>query len=195
MEDSRKALVEKTIEVYETHIKAMQAAIPEIEKFDGKMYNKRFDNAILDAVKKVDGGMWFGSKTTCGILWLEFSQFNNFIRDGKYSVSYTDNRETNVHAGSYETVFTTTESGRWRVKAASIVLAVNVHIKTIQARIDQLRNALAQADTIRAEAQEMATAYVNFKEKYSSEVLDILGLYFELRNISRNKDYSVKTYK
>lgn len=187
MDKNRALKIEKTVEIYLDHAKALMSIVPVIQKFDGKIVNKRLDTEMQKVLPKGQGVRWV---TKYGWLNIELWNINNWIDGAR---GYTDNREHTVRCGEYETVFTA-DAGKWRLKAGPVIDAINKEIGRIHERANMLLDAYEKADQIRDEAAAAVEPLVAFCNKYDYEVKELLGLRFSVTNQSKDEDYSIKTY-
>ena len=191
MEDIRRRRMEKTAEVYDIHAKAMRDVIPVIQKFDGKVLNKRLDTAMATVLPKGMSAKWI---TWCDMFTIEFHFMDNYYKDGQYSVDYTENREATVRCGRYTDVFETTASGNWKIKAEPIINKLNERADVMESRAAAIHEAIAKADEIVAEAQAAVDPLIQFNHKYDSEIRELLGVYCTITEQGRNGNRTLSLY-
>ena len=203
----RKALILKTAEIYREHAVAFEAMIPVVEKFDGKIYNKRFENSLQNAVKEVGIEHYSVSTITkYGDLRIEGKSHNNDFRYGTPDVNgyrdtgYTDNRDSTAYVGRYEgdedKVFEATPGGKWRLKSDLIVKKLMDHVEDMINRAELVESVLNNQSKMESEFQKVANAFKSFNEKWGYEARTLMGLLFDLRYVGNIgwQNYNVKIH-
>ena len=196
----RNRMLVNTIRVYREHVKAMESIIPVVESFDGKVINKRFETA-LNEVALPDGlKYYFSYRIEYGCFKISgYNSNRSFPNEpddlGYCSYSYVDNECFNVRVDKVEETMNT-DTGKLRIKSGIIIQKIYECMAYNTRLADELENAMNNQDDIRKEFQEVVNQLVAFNKKYSYNVRNKLGIYYDLeyRGDSACKDYSIKTY-
>lgn len=199
-ENTRKTMMNATARAYREHAAALRAIIPVVNKFDGKIIDKRFETA-MNAAALPDGlNYHFSWVTTCGQLEIKAYNHNRSYREtpdtpGGYACTgYIKNECAHVRAGEYADVFETTPGGKWRIRAAAIVPAIEAEAERAEKDAADVEQALENRDLMVSELQAIADQLRNFEKKYSHEARDLNGLYYCLNYSGSHdtRDYSIR---
>ena len=191
-------LINAEIRVYRDHVTAIKAIIGVVKTMDGKIYDKRVETAMNKAVE----GYFFYTYTKYGELSIEgHNSINRSFTSGidslgYKSTGYVTNDTFTCRAGKFEDVFTTTDSGKWRIKASAIIPKLEECAAYNERLANDLEEAIINHDTMVKELQEIANKMIDFKHKYSYVVRELFGLNYDLeyRGSTNTKDYSIKTW-
>ena len=179
MYENKKMMLEKTAEVYEMHSKAMLTLIPVFERFDGKVIDRRLDTAMTGDLPEGQVAKW---KTEYG--YLKIGLWNDFsFQCGKYW-EYPENRSTVYSLGKYEEVFESTPSGKWRIKAAPIIEALEGASGYYSFKAEETRKVLNNADAIIEGMKERVKELNRYQGQFDYEAMDILGAYVHVSGYS-----------
>lgn len=138
------------------------------KELDGKVYNKRFDEALRQRT-----GFFFRSEITgYGSFTITISSPKSYQMSCVFSIP--------VNKG-----FTLTDSGKYRIKAEGIVPEIEKQMQERNKTEDELEEALksGQIEKAREEFTEITKELREFKQKYSSIILGVAGCSFSLRPI------------
>ena len=191
MEREREIVIEATASVYHQHAKAIENIIPVIEKFDGKILNKRLDTTMREAAPKGYYVKWI---TEYGQFKIELSNMDNRYPTGQFSCGYTRNREMTVWCGTYEECLETTEAGNWRIKAEPVVAALKKAAENAIKRCELLLDSLQNGDEIVAGMAKVCADLITYRKQYDSEVLELLGAYCTIENRSPDRNRLISTF-
>lgn len=191
MEKEREVVIEATASVYHQHAKVIEAIIPVVKKFDGKVLNKRFDDAMREVVPNEYYIKWV---TEYGSFKIELSNLGNRYPVGQYSCGYTRNREMTVWCGKYEECLETTAAGNWRIKAEPVVAALEKAAENARKRCELLLDSLQNGDEIVAGMAKVCADLIAYRKQYDSEVLELLGAYCTIENRSPNRNRLIDTF-
>lgn len=140
-----------------------------VKDLDGKVYNKRFDEALRQRT-----GFFFRSEITgYGSFTITIFSPKNYQMSCVFSIP--------VNKG-----FTTTESGKYRIKAEGVASEIEKQMQERNETEDELEEVLksGQIEKAREEFAEITKELREFKQKYSSTILGVAGCSFSLRPIS-----------
>ena len=198
--DTRVALINKEIEVYESYINLIPTISEVIKRFDNKCINKKFGEALDIAIngENARGNRKFFVRTNYGYS----GQFEITITNHDDSVKEIADKEYpnyyRVENKNYtfiipKTDFEITDSGNYRVKADAVIETLKDHKTNIIASIKGLEIGLTQTEEMIAEMKRIKAELEAFKNKYDYHMRDIMGLNFELRDNSsmQYKNYDI----
>ena len=187
MEDNRKLMMEKTAEVYDFQAKAMRDVIPVVEKFDGKVFNKRIETAMMNVLGQ---GYYVKWKREYSWLEIEFDYFNNWSDSGRF---YTRNREAYVRFMKRAEVLES-DGYHERIKAAPIIEGLKKEADRLQKKAAMIREAIENGDEIVAGMVKIAEELRTYRSQYDIEVLELLGAYCVLNNQSPDTNRAIKCW-
>ena len=137
-----------------------------VRAFDGKVYNKKFDEAL-----KQKTGLFVKSEMT------GYGSFNITIYSPKnYQMSCSFSIPVN-------TGFTATESGKYRIKKQGIVSEIKEQMLTRSKIKDELEANLkaGHIEKAREELSEIVKALRELRQKYNATILSVAGCDFSFR--------------
>lgn len=199
-ENTRKTMMSATARVYREHAAALRAIIPVVSKFDGKIIDKRFETAMNAAELPRGLEYHFSYATTCGGLEIGAYNYNRSYKEtpetpGGYACTgYVQNERANVYAGAYADVFETTPGGKWRIRAAAIIPAIEAEAERAEKDAADVEQAAENRAAMVEELQAIADRLRAFEKKYSHEARDLNGLYYSLNycGSTSTRDYSIR---
>ena len=196
--ETRVAIINKEIEVYNSYISLIPIMEEVIRKFDNKCINKKFETALDEAVNNGKTGQErkFYVTTNYGYS----GQFEITVRSYNDSVKEITDKEYpsyyKVENNTYTFVipkgdFEITDSENYRIKANEMIETIKEHIANISFSIESLKKGLAQADEMIAEMKRIKAEFNAFEKKYSYHMRDVMGVNFTLRD---NGNYEYRRY-
>ena len=189
--ETRIAIINKEIEVYESYIALIPTIAEVIKKFDNKCINKKFQTALDEAVNNgnTKQGRKFLATTNYGYsgqFEITFRSYNDSVKeitDKEYPSYYK------VENNEYTFVipkdnFEITDSGNYRIKADEIVETIKEHNANICFSIKALQKGLDQAKEMIAEMKRIKAELEAFNNKYDFHMRDLMGVNYALRDNS-----------
>ena len=196
--ETRVAIINKEIEVYESYINLIPTIAEVIKKFDNKCINKKFQEELDKAVNNgnITQGRKFYVTTNYGYdrqFEIKFHSYNDSVKEitDKEYPSYF-----RVENNSYTFVipkgdFEITNGGNYRIKADEMIETIKEHIVNICFSIEDLKKGLSQADEMVQEMKRIKAELEAFNNKYSYHLRDLMGVNFTLRD---NGNYEYRRY-
>lgn len=197
-QETRVAIINKEIEVYESYINLIPTIEEVIKKFDNKCINKKFDNALNEAVnngktgqeRKFYANTKYGYSGQFEITFHAYDDSVKEITDKEYPSYYKVENNTYTFVIPKDN-FEITDSGNYRIKANEMIETLKEHIPNICISIESLQKGLAEADEMISEFKRIKAEFEKFEKKYSYHMRDIMGVNFALRN---NGSYEYRNY-
>lgn len=196
--ETRIAILQKEIEIYNNFINIIPTIYKVIHKFDGKVINKKFGEALDNAVKVGDGReRKYHASTDYGyngsfIIKIYF--YNDRVKevgdDREYPSWY---RVSNSDYRFYfpKDNFIITDSGNYRVIADKMRETIIKEIPKLHAEIETIENGIKQTDEMIAEAKRIKAELDAFNNKYDYHIRNVMGAVFDLRD---NSDSQYRNY-
>ena len=189
--ETRIAIINKEIEVYQSYIGLIPTIVEVIRKFDNKCINKKFQTALDEAVNNGKTGQErkFYVTTNYGYS----GQFEITVRSYNDSVKEITDKEYpsyyKVENNTYTFVipkgdFEITDSGNYRINADTMIDTIKEHATNINFSIMALKKGLAQANEMITEMKRIKAELEAFKNKYQYHMRDLMGVNYELRDNS-----------
>ena len=197
-QETRVAIINKEIEVYESYINLIPTIEEVIKKFDNKCINKKFDNALNEAVNNGKTGQErkFYANTKYGYngqFEITVHSYNDSVKeisDKEYPNHYRVENNTYVFMIPKDN-FEITDSGNYRIKADAIIESLYKSEDILLGRIETLKAGLINADKMISEFKRIKAEFEKFEKKYDYHMRDIMGVNFTLRN---NGSYEYRNY-
>lgn len=188
-QETRVAIINKEIEVYESYINLIPTISEVIKQFDNKCINKKFDNALNEAVnngktgqeRKFYANTKYGYSGQFEITFHAYDDSVKEITDKEYPCYYKVENNTYTFVIPKDN-FEITDSGNYRIKANEMIETLKEHIPNICIRIESLQKGLAEADEMISEFKRIKAELEAFKTKYDYHIRDVMGVNFDLRN-------------
>ena len=189
--ETRVAIINKEIEVYNSYISLIPIMEEVIRKFDNKCINKKFETALDEAVNNGKTGQErkFYVTTNYGYS----GQFEITVRSYNDSVKEITDKEYpsyyKVENNTYTFVipkgdFEITDSENYRIKANEMIETIKEHIANISFSIESLKKGLDQAKEMIAEMKRIKAELEAFNNKYDFHMRDLMGVNYALRDNS-----------
>lgn len=190
-QETRVAIINKEIEVYQKYINLIPTIAEIIEKFNNKCINKKFTEALDEAANNGKTGQErkFLATTSYGYngrFEIEVRAYDNSVKeitDDEYPNHYQVENNKYIFEFPKEN-FEITDSGNYRVKADAMIESLANSKNNLLNRIDTLQTGLAQADEMIAEMKRIKSEFAEFENKYNYHIREIMGVNFRLRNDS-----------
>lgn len=202
LREKSEKLLNLYLENLETGIKALELMIPVVEKFNGKVYNARFDNAITKVLEEHENEL--GQR-----LWthieLDLSNFKMELHFTKRCLHGKDCNEYLPSSYDEKRLYIYSKFSRWgdsqenknyhdpalegdeyyfyidlnyntRIKSGAIVKAIQKEIQEIRDEIKMLREDIARVDEYQARAKELKEAMENLHRKIPYQIADFFDI-------------------
>lgn len=199
-QETRIAIINKEIEVYNSYINLIPTIAEVIEKFNNKCINKKFENALDEAVNngKIGQERKFSIFTKYGysgqfeITVIAYDDSVKEVTDKEYPNYYKVENNTYTFVIPKEN-FEITESGNYRVKAIEIIETLKDHVTNICIRIESLQKGLYKANEMIQEMKRIKAEFEAFNNKYDYHMRDLMGVNYTLRDNSsmQYKNYDI----
>lgn len=186
--ETRVAIINKEIEVYNSYISLIPIIEEVIKKFDNKCINKKFQTSLDEAV---NNGNTKQRKFYVTTNYGYSGQFEITVRSYNDSVKEITDKEYpgyyKVENNAYTFVipkgdFEITDSGNYRIHADTMIDTIKEHATNINFSIMALKKGLAQANEMITEMKRIKAELEAFKNKYQYHMRDLMGVNFELRD-------------
>ena len=191
--ETRIAIINKEIEVYQSYIGLIPTIVEVIRKFDNKCINKKFQTALDEAINNGNTKQRKFYVTTnygySGQFEISVRSYNDSVKeicDKEYPSYYKIENNTYtfvIHKGDFEI----TDSGNYRIKANEMIETIKGHTANISFSIEALKKGLAQANEMITEMKRIKAELEAFKNKYQYHMRDLMGVNYELRDNSSMK--------
>ena len=195
--ETRIAIVNKEIEVYESFINIIPTIAEVIRRFDNKCINKKFTDALDKAVNNGDiKNRKFYISTEYGYngqFEITVHSYNDSVKeisDKEYPNHYRVDNNTYTFVIPKDN-FEITESGNYRIKADEMICVLYEHKTNIIFSIESLQKGLIKANEMISEMKRIKAELEAFNNKYSYHMRDIMGVNFTLRD---NTSYEYRNY-
>lgn len=196
--ETRIAIINKEIEVYQSYINLIPTIAEVIKRFDNKCINKKFEDALDEAVNNGKTGQErkFLVRTNYGYsgqFEITVHSYNDTVKEiseKKYLHFYR------VEKNDYTFVipkgnFEITNSGNYRIKADEMIEVLGEHEINILFSIKALQKGIEQADEMVQEMKRIKAELEAFNNKYPYHMRDLMGVNFTLRD---NSSYKYRNY-
>lgn len=197
-QETRIAIINKEIEVYNSYISLIPIMEKVIRKFDNKCVNKRFETALDEAANNGKTGQerkfyvrtGYGYSGQFEITVRAYNDRVKEITDKEYPNYYrVDNNEYTFVIPKER--FEITDSGNYRIKADKIIDILKVHGDNIRLMAFKLQVELDKADEMIQEMKRIKAELEAFNNKYYYHMRDVMGVNFTLRD---NTSYEYRNY-
>lgn len=196
-QETRIAIINKEIEVYNSYISLIPIMEEVIRKFDNKCINKRFTDALDKAVNNGDiKNRKFYISTEYGYsgqFEITVHSYNDSVKeitDKEYPNYYKVENNTYTFVISKDN-FEITDSGNYRIKTDAIIENLYKSEDILLGRIETLKAGLIKANEMISEMKRIKAELEAFEKKYSYHMRDIMGVNFTLRD---NTSYGYRNY-
>lgn len=188
-QETRVVIINKEIEVYQSYINLIPTIEEVIKKFDNKCINKKFENALDEAVNNGKTGQErkFYVRTGYGYS----GQFEITVHSYNDSVKEVTDKEYpnyyRVENNEYTFVipkrnFEITDSGNYRINADAIIESLYKCEDMLLGRIGTLKVGLIKANEMIQEMKRIKAELEAFNNKYDFHIRDVMGVNFTLRD-------------
>lgn len=189
-QETRIAIINKEIEVYQSYINLIPTISELIKRFDNKCINKRFKDVLDEAVNNGDTkNRKFYVRTKYGYS----GQFEIIVKAYDDSVKEISEKEYPNHyrVENHEYTFVIpkgnfkiTDSGNYRIKSELMIEILGEHEINILFSIKALQKGIEQADEMVQEMKRIKAELEAFNDKYPYHMRDLMGVNFTLRDNS-----------
>lgn len=189
-QETRVAIINKEIEVYNSYISLIPIIEEVIKKFDNKCINKRFDDALDEAVS---GGEKEKRKFFASTSYGYNGRFEIIVR--AYDIHIREEKEgylpnyyqvsNNSYTYSFQKEdFDITSSGNYRIQAGKMIESLLKSKEYLVSQIEILQTGLEQADEMIEEMRRIKSEFEAFTNKYDYHMREVMGVNFTLRSNS-----------
>ena len=189
--ETRIAIINKEIEVYQSYINLIPTIAEVVKRFNNKCINKKFEDALNEAVNNGKTGQErkFLVRTNYGYS----GQFEITVHSYNDTVKEISEKEYpsyhRVENNEYTFVipkanFEITDSGNYRIKADEMIEALGEHEINILFSIKALQKGIEQADEMIQEMKRIKAELEAFNNKYPYHLRDLMGVNFTIRDNS-----------
>lgn len=188
--ETRIAILQKEIEIYNNFINIIPTIYKVIHKFDGKVINKKFEKAIDEAVKGNGNKREYYASTEYrygGNFIIKIKCYNDSIKEVGSNSEYLNwykVSNSNYYFYFPKDNFIITDSGNYRVIADKMRETIVKEIPKLHADIETIENGIKQADEMIAEAKRIKAELEAFNNKYDYNIRNVMGVVFDLRDNS-----------
>lgn len=183
--ETRYAYCNKKIEVYKKVVETLEKLKPVIRSFDGKVYNKRFTEALDNKANEEYEKREFVI-TTRKSEYTHSTDINITLMLYDLSVYEEDehygNRYFNVDNDRYY-IHSKLDSNR--IVADYIIEVIDIKIENIRQCINLIEEGLKNVEQMEKEMQELIKLHDEYRKKYEkTSILDVFNCDYELKNMS-----------
>ena len=189
--ETRIAIINKEIEVYQSYINLITPISQVIIRFNNKCINKKFEDALDEAVNNGKTGQERKSlvRTNYGYS----GQFEITVHSYNDTVKEISEKEYpsyyRVENNDYTFVipkgnFEITNSGNYKIKADEMIEVLGEHEINILFSIKALQKGIEQADEMVQEMKRIKRELEAFNNRTSYHLRDLFGVNFTLRDNS-----------
>lgn len=182
--ETRFKYCKKTIEVYEKAIQVLEKLKPVIKSFDGKVFTKRFEEALdtkanegyekreyLVSAKKTEYAYDVG-------LNISLHVYDNAVCEKNEYGS----QQYNIDNDRY---YIYTQMDSKRIEADKIIETINKKNDSIKKSIRLMKEGLETVSEMEKELQEMISHYTEYRNRYEkTSLLDVFDCNYELKNMT-----------
>lgn len=197
---ARVDLIQKEISTYQLYIDVLPQIIEVIRRFNGKVINKRLDEALDTAFNPEKGSREFyihtGFNEYRETFYIEVMVYNDYIIEARPSVSWrngetvdrVENITHRIENGRHQyhfpvsTCFQETASGKQRIVAEGFEAEQEHLIAVLQKEIKDLSAGLETVEQMQAEMAEIEAAMKKFNSKYDSRIREVFNCRYYLQN-------------
>ena len=187
--ETRIAIINKEIEVYQSYINLIPTIADVVKRFNNKCINKKFEDALNEAVNNGKTGQErkFLVRTNYGYS----GQFEITVHSYNDTVKEISEKEYpsyhRVENNDYTFVipkanFEITDSGNYRIKADEMIEVLGEHEINILFSIKNLQKGIEQYDEMVAEMKRIKRELEAFNNRTSYHLRDLFGVKFTLRD-------------
>lgn len=140
-EDTSRRLVELEIANLEELLPKLDAVLEVAKRFDGKVYNRKFPNAIFEEVSS-----WMYCEVNGDYFEIDYHPQTTYIKVGEYSNANLKRNYILVMYENLENIFNIGENGNKRISYEKIRAAIEKCRDKIEGQINEDRNGLAEVE-------------------------------------------------
>lgn len=187
-QETRVAIIEKEIEVYNKYISLIPIIEKIINQFDNKCINKRFDEALDKAVNCGEKEKrQFYVSTSYGYARqfnITVRAYDIHVREENKSV-YPNNYQVSNNSFTYSFPiedFEITSSGNYRIKADSMIKTLSKIKECLLSQIAGLKDGLIHVNEMIEEMRTIKEKLIVFNNKYDYHMREVMGVNFSLKS-------------
>ena len=193
-EKTRKAIIIKEIETYRKIAVAFESLKAVVQNFDGKIFNKKFVEAMDDflkygkenriyhvnaAITKTSYGKFLDISIRCYDDAVKGEQ-DEYGHSGLYRIN---NCDCFLRMDVKETT-TITDSGKYRINASGIITQFDQKIRNLNDEADELESSLKDVESMRADLKQIKQLMCAFNNRYQCRIKEVFNCNYELRECS-----------
>lgn len=193
---TRIAILRKEVEVYNNFINLIPTIYKVIHAFNGKVINKKFNEALDNAVNGKEKREYYAI-TEYGYdrnFIIKVHCYNDSIKEVGSNSEYPNwykVSNSNYYFCFPKDNFIITDSGNYRVIADKMRETIIKEVPKIQSEIETIENGINQADEMISEAKRIKAELEAFNNKYDYNIRNVMGVVFDLRD---NSNFQYRNY-
>lgn len=194
--ETRIAILQKEIKIYNNFINIIPTIYKVIHQFDGKVINKKFGEALDNAVNGKEKREYY-ALTEYGYgrnFIIKIHCYDNIVKevgDDREYPSWYKVSNSDYYFCFPKDNFIITDSGNYRVTADKMRETIIKEIPKLHAEIETIENGIKQTDEMIAEAKRIKSELEAFNKKYDYNIRNVMGAVFDLRD---NSDSQYRNY-
>lgn len=194
--ETRIAILRKEVEVYNNFINLIPTIYKVIHAFNGKVINKKFNEALDNAVNGKEKREYYAI-TEYGYdrnFIIKVHCYNDSIKEVGSNSEYPNwykVSNSNYYFCFPKDNFIITDSGNYRVIADKMRETIIKEVPKIQSEIETIENGINQADEMISEAKRIKAELEAFNNKYDYNIRNVMGVVFDLRD---NSNFQYRNY-
>lgn len=194
--ETRIAILRKEVEIYNNFINLIPTIYKVIHAFNGKVINKKFNEALDNAVNGKEKREYYAI-TEYGYdrnFIIKVHCYNDSIKEVGSNSEYPNwykVSNSNYYFCFPKDNFIITDSGNYRVIADKMRETIIKEVPKIQSEIETIENGINQADEMISEAKRIKAELEAFNNKYDYNIRNVMGVVFDLRD---NSNFQYRNY-
>lgn len=190
--ETRIAILRKEVEVYNNFINLIPTIYKVIHAFNGKVINKKFNEALDNAVNGKEKREYYAI-TEYGYdrnFIIKVHCYNDSIKEVGSNSEYPNwykVSNSNYYFCFPKDNFIITDSGNYRVIADKMRETIVKEIPKLHAEIETIEEGIKQADEMISEAKRIKKELDAFNKKYDYNIRNVMGVVFDLRDNSNSQ--------
>lgn len=190
--ETRIAILRKEVEIYNNFINLIPTIYKVIHAFNGKVINKKFNEALDNAVNGKEKREYYAI-TEYGYdrnFIIKVHCYNDSIKEVGSNSEYPNwykVSNSNYYFCFPKDNFIITDSGNYRVVADKMRETIIKEIPKLHDDIETIENGIKQADEMIAEAKRIKAELEAFNNKYDYNIRNVMGVVFDLRDNSNSQ--------
>ena len=195
--ETRIAILRKEIEIYNNFINLIPTIYKVIHKFDGKVINKKFGEALNEAVKGNGSKRKYHASTEYGYngsFIIKIHCYDDSVKEVGDDREYPSWYRINNNDYSFyfpKDNFIITDSGNYRVVTDKMRQTIISEVPKLHSDIETIEEGIKQVDEMISEAKRIKAELESFNKKYDYHIRNVMGAVFDLRD---NSDSQYRNY-